>query len=78
MHVSDRLRELVTRSQSDDATVSWPAVRILGLLAERHFQTLVEALEQRDAVCDELRALAEMQVRLESEPGMLESGTQEA
>ena len=77
MPVSDRLRELVTRSQSEDAAVSWPAVRILGLLAERHFQTVVEALEQRDAVCDELTALAEMQRRLESEPSMLESSYHE-
>ena len=75
MPISDRLRELVTRSRSEDATVSWPAVRILGLLVERHFQAVVEALERRDAVCGELRALAEMQTRLEGEPGMLESNS---
>ena len=75
MPVSDRLRELVTRSQSEDAAVSWPAVRLLGLLAEQHFQSVAEALERRDAVCGELRAFAEMQTRLESEPGMLESNS---
>ena len=76
MPVSERFRELVTRSQSEDTAVSWPAMRLLGLLAERHFQAVVEALEHRDPVCSELRALAEMQAGLEGEPGMVESGTQ--
>ena len=75
MPTSDRLRELVTRSQSEDTTVSWPAARVLGLLAEQHFQAVVEALEQRHAECRELQALAETQMSLDSETGVLESGT---
>ena len=65
MAVSVRLRELVVQSQSEDTTVSWPATRLLGLLAEHHFLAVVEALERHDE-CEELRALNQDVTRLES------------
>ena len=52
-----RLHKIVTQNQSEDTTVSWPATRLLGHLTERHFLAVVEALEQREAGCDELAAL---------------------
>ena len=67
MPVSNRLRELVALDRSEDTTVAWSATRLLGLLAERHFLAVVEALEQRDAACEELRAL-EVMLAVEGEP----------
>ena len=68
MPASDRLRELVVQNRSEDTTVSWPAVRILGLLAEQHFLHVVEALE-RHGECEELNALDAMLETLRSEAG---------
>ncbi len=45
MPVSARIRDLVAKSQSEDSAVSWPAMRLLGLLAEGHFAETVAALE---------------------------------
>ena len=71
MPVSNRLRELAALDKSEDTTVSWPATRLLGLLAERHFLAVVEAL-QRHGECDELRALEESFTALQSESGVVE------
>ena len=70
MPVSDRLRELRTQDQSKDTTVSWPATRLLGLLAERHFSAMVEALE-RQGQCEELQALEESFTALQGESGVV-------
>ena len=67
MPVSNRLRELAALDKSEDTTVSWPATRLLGLLAEHHFLAVVEALEQRDPDCEELAAL-EALLAAEGEP----------
>ena len=53
MPVSARIRELIAKSQSEDSAVSWPAMRLLGLLAERHFAEAVAALEKYGE-CQEL------------------------
>ena len=66
---SDRLTSLEKRSRSDRATVSAPALRILGQLAERHFVAVVAALERLDADAAELRQLRETLEVLESEAG---------
>ena len=77
MPVSDRLRELVALEKSEDTTVSWPATRLLGLLAEHHVPAVVEALQQRDPDCEELAALEALLAELESEPRrVLESDIQ--
>ena len=68
MAVSDHVRKLVAQNQSEDTAVSWPAARILGVLAERHFLPVVEALE-RHGECEELRALRETLRTLLSEAG---------
>ena len=71
MPVSERLRELVVQHESGNTTVAWPATRLLGLLAKRHFLAVVEAL-QRHGECDELRALEESFTALQSESGVVE------
>ena len=70
MPVSDRLRELVAQDQSEDTTVSWPATRFLGLLAERHFPAMVEALE-RHGECEELLALEESLTAFQGKSGLV-------
>ena len=70
MPVSVRLRVLRTQDQSEDTTVAWPATRLLGLLAERHFVAVVEALEGQ-GVCDELRAWEEALATLQGDPGVV-------
>lgn len=56
MLLSDRIRNLITKSQSEDSAVSWPAMRLLGLLAENHFAEAVAALEEHGD-CQELEGL---------------------
>lgn len=73
MPVSDRLRELAALDKSEDTTVSWPATRLLGLLAERHFPAVVEALE-RQGECDELRELENSLTTLQDESGVAGHG----
>ena len=69
MLVSVRLHELVALDKSEDTTVSWPATRLLGLLAEHHFLAVVEALEQREAGCEELAAIEAVLAELDGEQG---------
>ena len=66
MPVSARIRDLITKSQSEDSAISWPAMRQLGLLAERHFAEAVAALEQHGE-CQELEALETELERISSE-----------
>ena len=66
MPVSARIRDLVTKSQSEDSAVSWPAMRLLGLLAESHFAEAVAALEQHGE-CKELERLEADLERISSE-----------
>lgn len=66
MPVSARIRDLVTQSQSEDSTVSWPAMRLLGLLAERRFAEAVAALEKHGE-CQELEGLEAELERISSE-----------
>lgn len=70
MLVSDRLHQLVALDKSEDTTVSWPATRLLGLLAERHFLAVVEALE-RYGESEELRALEKSLTALKGEAGVV-------
>ena len=66
MPVSQRVRDLVAKSQSEDSAVSWPAMRLLGLLAEKHFAEAVAALEKHDD-CQELDGLEADLERISSE-----------
>ena len=66
MPVSERIRDLITKSQSEDSAVSWPAMRLLGLLAENHFAEAVAALEKHGE-CQELEALEAELERISSE-----------
>ena len=68
MLLSDRIRNLITKSQSEDAAVSWPAMRLLGILAERHFAETVAALEKHGE-CHELEGLEADLERISSEVG---------
>ena len=56
MPVSTRIRDLVAKSQSEDSAVSWPAMRLLGILAENHFADAVAALEEHGE-CQELEGI---------------------
>ena len=66
MSISARIRDLVTKSQSEDSAVSWPAMRLLGLLAENHFAEAVAALEKHGD-CQELDGLEAELERINSE-----------
>ena len=66
MSVSARIRDLVTKSQSEDSAISWPALRLLGLLAESHFAEAVAALEKHGQ-CEELEGLEAELERISSE-----------
>ena len=66
MSISARIRDLVTKSQSEDSAVSWPTMRLLVLLAENHFAEAVAALEQHGE-CQELEALETELERISSE-----------
>ena len=68
--VSERLRQLDEASRSTDSTVSVPALRILGQLAEKHFVAIVARLERLDENAVELRQLEETLAGLESEAGV--------
>ncbi len=70
MNVANHIVALQECSRSPDNDVSWPAMRILGLLAERHFGAVVGALESHCGEgCKELRQLARTLRQLESEAG---------
>ena len=66
MPISARIRDLVTKSQSENSAVSWPALRLLGLLAESHFADSVAALEKHGQ-CEELEGLEAELERISSE-----------
>ena len=66
MSISARIRDLVTKSQSEESAISWPAMRLLGLLAEKHFADSVAALEKHGK-CQELDGLEAELARLNSE-----------
>ena len=68
MPVSANIRDLVAKSQSEDSAISWPAMRLLGLLAERHFSEAVAALEKHGE-CLELQGLEAELERISSEIG---------
>ena len=68
MAASDHLRKLVAQNQSEDNAVSWQAARVLGLLTEKHFLAVIEALE-RHGECEELLAFRETLGTLLSEAG---------
>ena len=65
--VSERLRQLDEASRSTDSTVSVPALRILGHVAEQHLIAVVAALEEHYAGHGELRAIEETLAELETE-----------
>ena len=67
--VSERLSQLDAASRSSDTTVSVPALRILGHVAEQHLIAAVAALEAHYAGHGELCAIEETLAELESEPG---------
>ena len=65
--LTERVASLEADTHVDRSTVSVPALRILGQLAERHFVAILAALERRDADAPELRQLEETLDSLESE-----------
>ena len=65
MLVSDRIRDLIAKSQSEYSAISWPALRLLGLLAERHVSEAVAALEKHGE-CQELEGLEDALERIAS------------
>ena len=67
--LTERIASLEADTHADRSTISVPALRILGHLAERHFVAVVAALERIDADAGELRQLAETLEALESEAG---------
>ena len=67
--VTERLRQLDQASRSNDTTVSVPALRILGHVAEHHLIAVVAALEEHYAGHGELRAIEETLAGLETEAG---------
>ena len=75
MEVAARIRELIEQSQSEDNAVGWPALRLLGILSERHFTQAVAALEETGhdggheacGACEALTDLEETLERISSE-----------
>lgn len=66
--VSARIAALEELSRAGESAVSWPALRLLGLLAEHHFRAAVAALEgeghqpgqhERCPGCDVLERIGE-------------------
>lgn len=54
MSIAARIRALIQRSQTGDTAISWPAMRLLGILSERLFDQAVAALEDagHDGGCE--------------------------
>ena len=69
MTLTERVASLQVDTHADRSSISIPALRILGRLAERHFVAVVAALERLDADAPELRAIEETLDALESEAG---------
>lgn len=46
MSIANRIRDLDQVSKDKNSAVSWPAVRLLGVLSEHHFAALIAAIEQ--------------------------------
>ena len=67
--LTEGVASLQVDTHADRSSISIPALRILGRLAERHFVAVVAALERLDADAAELRQLRETLDALESEAG---------
>ena len=67
--ISYAFASLEVDSHANRSTISVPALRILGRLAEQHFVAILAALERQDADAGELRQLRETLDALESEAG---------
>ena len=67
--LTERVASLEADTQADRSTISVPALRILGRLAEQHFVAIVARRERLDENADELRQLEETLEALESEAG---------
>ena len=67
--LTERVASLEADTHADRSTISVPALRILGQLAEQHFVAAVAALEEHFAGYGELRAIEETLAGLETETG---------
>ena len=56
--LTERVASLQVDSHADRSSISVPALRILGRLAEQHFVAILAGLERLDADAGELRDLA--------------------
>ena len=65
--LTERVASLEADTHSERSTISTPALRLLGQLAEQHFVAIVARLERLDADAAELRQLEETLDALESE-----------
>ena len=65
--LTERSASLEADTHADRSTISVPALRILGQLAEQHFVAAVAALEEHFAGYGELRAIEETLAGLETE-----------
>ena len=74
MPVSVRVRALVAQSQSEESAVSWPSMRLLGLMSDKHFAQAVAVIEADHdgghlscAACDVLHEIDETLRQIMSE-----------
>ena len=67
--LTERVASLEADTHADRSTVSVPALRILGRLAEQHFVAVVAGLERLDADAGELALVERTLAELESEVG---------
>ena len=67
--LTERVASLQADTHADRSTISVPALRILGRLAEQHFVAILAALERLDADAAEVRQLRETLDALEGEAG---------
>ena len=56
--LTERVASLEADTHADHSSISVPALRILGRLAEQHFVAILAGLERLDADAGELRDLA--------------------
>ena len=70
MLVAERLQDLIAKSHSQDSAVSWPAVRLLGLVSEKHFAQVLAVVEAEhdsdDGDCDVCVVLRDIAATLDS------------
>ena len=67
--LTERVASLEVDTHADRSSISVPALRILGQLAEQHFVAILAGLERHDPNAVELRQLEETLGVLESEAG---------